>query len=275
MLDPATVITRLGGVARGTQLQRLGISRKRIAQEVDTRRIERVRAGVFAAPRTDPDIRTAAAHGGALTCGSALRLHGVWVLDDEALHVWLGENGRRHPHPGCACTVHNFRGPTRFGAVDVETALVHLHTCGGDEAFFAAFESAWNLGLLPRASRARVRLALPKSARWLVDVARGDAQSGLESLLRLRLHILGIRLECQVQIEGVGRVDFVVSGRLILEADGKENHDGPSKRHKDLVRDAAASRLGYETLHFDYAQIVYEWDGVQSAILAALARLRA
>ncbi|MFT4258835.1 endonuclease domain-containing protein [Microbacterium sp.] len=275
MLDPATVITRLGGVARGTQLQRHGISRKRLAQEVGTRRIQRVRAGVFAAPRTDAGIRTAAAHGGALTCGSALRLHGVWVLDDDALHVWLGENGRRHPHPGCACTVHNFRGRTRFSAVDVETALVHLHACGGDEAFFAAFESACNRGLLPRAARARIRLALPEGARWLVDLARGDAQSGLESLLRLRLHILGIQLECQVQIDGVGRVDFVLGGRLILEADGKENHDGLSKRHKDLVRDAAASRLGYETLHFDYAQIVYNWDTVQSAILAALARLRA
>lgn len=115
---------------------------------------------------------------------------------------------------------------------------------------------------------------MPASARWLVDLARGDAQSGLESLLRLRLHILGIRLDCQVRIDGVGRVDFVVGGLLILEADGKDNHDGPSNRHKDLVRDAAASALGYETLHFDYAQIVHDWPSVQSAVIAALARLR-
>ncbi|WEK62589.1 MAG: DUF559 domain-containing protein [Candidatus Microbacterium colombiense] len=273
MLDPATVISRLGGVARGTQLQRHGISRKRLADEVHAHRIDRVRAGVFAVPKTPSDVRTAAAHGGALTCGSALRRHGVWILDDDGVHVWLGENGRRHRHPGCTCIPHNFRGSTRFGTASVETALVHLHRCGGDESFFAAFESAWNRGLLSRASRARIRRSLPESARWLVDLARGDAQSGLESLLRLRLHILGIRLDCQVRIDGVGRVDFVVGGRLILEADGTLNHDGPSKRHRDLVRDAAASALGYETLRFDYAQIVHDWPTVQTAVLAALARL--
>jgi very-short-patch-repair endonuclease len=74
-------------------------------------------------------------------------------------------------------------------------------------------------------------------------------------------------------IQGVGKVDFVIAGRLILEADGKENHDGETKRHKDLVRDAAASRLGYQTLRFDYAQIVHDWLTVQAAVRGALARL--
>lgn len=274
MLDPVTVISRMGGIARGTQLQKVGMSRKRIAQEVSQGRIDRVRSGVFAVPRTDATIRAAAAHGGALTCGSALRLHGVWVLDDSDPHAWLGDNGRRHPHLGCSCTDHHFQGRTRFGVVDVETALVHVFACAGDESFFAAFESAWRKRLLSKEARSRVRAALPASARWLVDIARADADSGLESLLRLRLHILGIRLDCQVVIDGVGKVDFVIDGLLILEADGKENHDGETMRHKDLVRDAAASRLGYETLRFDYAQIVHYWPTVQAAIIGALRRMR-
>lgn len=90
----------------------------------------------------------------------------------------------------------------------------------------------------------------------------------------MRLHLLGIRLRCQVIITGVGKVDFVIGRRLILEADGRENHEGTTKRHKDLVRDAAASRLGYETLRFDYAQIVHNWPAVQDAIVSALTRLR-
>lgn len=90
--------------------------------------------------------------------------------------------------------------------------------------------------------------------------------------MRLRLHLIGIRLDCQITIHGVGRVDFVIAGRLIIEADGKGNHEG-ELRHKDLVRDAAASRLGYETLRFDYAQIVHDWATVQAAILGALVRL--
>ncbi len=209
-----------------------------------------------------------------LTCARALQSHGVWTLDADAVHVWLGTNGRVHTHPDCACVSHFASGPTRFGLATVEQALLHLFSCTGEEAFFASFESAWRTGKLSRAARNRIRSTLPESARWLVDFARPDADSGLESLLRLRLHLIGIALDCQVMIRGVGVVDFVLGGRLILEVDGKENHAGSEKRHKDLKRDAVASLLGYETLRFDYAQVTYDWPTVQAAILGAILRLR-
>ena len=69
-------------------------------------------------------------------------------------------------------------------------------------------------------------------------------------------------------------MDFVLERRVILEADGKGNHAGRSERHRDLIRDAAASRLGFETLRFDYAMIIHEWDVVVAAILGAVARSR-
>ncbi|WP_309104843.1 DUF559 domain-containing protein [Microbacterium sp.] len=173
------------------------------------------------------------------------------------------------------CVSHYYGGRPPLGSATVETALLHLRRCGGDEAVFAAYESAWLLGLLSRDARTRIRAALPRTAQWLVDLARKDADSGLESILRLRLHLLGIRLDCQVLIAEVGRVDFVIAGRLILEADGDEHHGSSATRHRDRVRDAAASRLGYETLRFDYAQIVHDWPHVQAAVIGALHRLRA
>ncbi|MFB7250208.1 endonuclease domain-containing protein [Microbacterium sp. NPDC056234] len=276
MLDPETLLITLGGIARGRTLQRHGVSRKALAAHADAGSIRRVRAGVFAANGTDEAIVRAAAHGGALTCEAALKLRGVWTLAEHPLpHVWMGTNGRRHPHSGCNCVSHFFDGRTQFGIATTETSLIHVFTCAGEEAFFASLESALRKNLLSRAARARIRDALPASARWLIALARADADSGLESLLRLRLRILGIRLDCQVVIDGVGKVDFVIGGRLIIEADGKENHDGEMKRHKDLVRDAAASARGYETLRFDYAQIVHDWPSVLPAILAALHRARA
>lgn len=275
MLDPATVINRLGGIARGRTLQRHGISRKALSAQAASGRIHRVRAGVFASPDVDAATVHAAAHGGALTCEAALARHGVWTLAEQpSVHVWLGTNGRRHPHVGCTCVSHFFDGPTRFGIVSVETALTHVFTCAGDEAFFVSYESALRQRMLTRTAQSNIRAALPSSARWLMDIARADADSGLESLLRLRLHLLGIRLHCQVTIQGVGRVDFVAGRRLIIEVDGKANHDSPMHRHKDRQRDAAASALGYETLRFDYAQVVHDWPSVQRAILAALRRTR-
>lgn len=276
MFDPEVLVARLGGLARGVRLQEYGISRGQLSKAVQSGRLERLRPGVFATTGLCDAVSDAARHGGALTCAHALRQHGVWVMtaQDGPPHVWLGRRGRAHAHVGCRCTSHYFRGRTAFGTVDVETALVHLYHCEGAESFFASFESAWRRGKLSRAARGRIGEALPARARWMLAIARPDADSGLESLLRLRLHMLGISLECQVVIIGVGKVDFVIGGRLILEADGRENHEAPDKRHKDLKRDAAASRLGYETLRFDYAQLIHDWASVQAAILGALRRLR-
>lgn len=276
MLDPTTTLSRLGGLARGRALAAHGISRKAIARAVDAGKIVRVRAGVFAVPQTSPPLLIAAAHGGAVSCSTALRLHGVWSLSDgKAPHVWLGRNGRAHPHEDCRCVGHHFDGATRFGVVDVETALLHLYRCEGDESFFASLESAWRLGLVGRAARHRIRAALPANARWLVDFAQAESDSGLESILRLRLHVEGIALASQVAIPGVGRVDFVIDGCLIIEVDGKENHAGPAQRHRDLTRDAVASTLGYESLRFDYAQLIHDWPTVSAAIHGALRRARA
>ena len=275
MFDPATLLSRLGGISRGVTLQKFGVTRHQLAAAVGNGEIQRVRPGTFASWDARPALVTAVWHGGALTCSAALRHHGVWVLSAAgAPHVWVGQRGRVHVHPQCVCVSHFFRGTPPLGLAAVEDALVHLYRCEGAESFFASFESAWQLGRLSRSARSRVRSALPASARWLVDLARPDAGSGLESLLRLRLHLMGIVLACQVHIDRVGRVDFVVGGRLIIEVDGRENHEGQSMRHKDLTRDAAASALGYETLHFDYAQVIHDWPSVQQAEVGALARLR-
>ncbi len=189
---PAHVLSHLGDVARGTELHRFGLSRRMLSAAVREGAILRVRNGVFALPSTCSDTVGAAAHGGALTCSRALRMHGVWTLDDdEHPHVWMGTHGRTH-HSGCACTSHYFDGPTALGLAPLEDALVHVLLCRGDEAFFVALESALRLRKLRAAGRARIRARLPRRARWLVDFARSDADSGLESLLRLRLHLLGI-----------------------------------------------------------------------------------
>lgn len=275
MLSAKDTINRLGGIARGSTLQGLGFTRQSLAAQVRRGTIERVRSGVFTTASLSTEVKTAIEHGGALTCASVLRRHGIWVLPAvDGPHVWLRPKQRALRHAPCTCVSHYYTGEPPLGSVTIETALLHLRRCAGDEAFFAAFESAWRLGKITRATRMRIRTALPRTARWLVDLARPDADSGLESLLRLRLHVLGIRLDCQVEIDGVGRVDFVIAGRLILEADGEDNHGKPQHRHRDLVRDTAASALGYETLRFDYAQIVHDWPKVQEALLGALRRLR-
>lgn len=267
------VIGRHGGVIRRHRLLSSGASRADIGRAVAGGAVLRLREGVYALPWADPRILDAARHGGEVACVSALRALGVWVLDEpRQLHVWLGGKGRKHAHPSCSCVDHHDAGGAAFGIAPVALALVQAATCCDAELFFAAYESAWNKGMLTRTDREWIRRSVPARTRWLVDLARPDAESGLESLLRLRLVRLGVTLECQVLIGGVGRVDFLAAGRLIIEVDGRGNHDGVSLRHKDLVRDAAAAARGYETLRFDYALVVHDWPTVERAIVARLTR---
>lgn len=277
MLAPADLLDRFDGIAHGRRLQEFGCSRSQLSAAVRDGSIQRLRPGVYVLASAARKVVAAGAHGGALTCSDALRAHGVWVLpaEDESVHVWMGGSGRRHSHAGCECTAHYSAGTARLGFAPIATALIHAYRCLGTEAFFAAYESAWNKRLISAHDRARIRKELPSAARWLLDLARPDSESGLESLLRLRLHLLGVLLECQITIDGVGRVDFVVGGRLILEVDGRTNHASAERRHHDLERDAAASALGFETLRFDYAMVVHDWATVVQAILPALDRARA
>ncbi|MGH3703635.1 MAG: DUF559 domain-containing protein [Agromyces sp.] len=239
--------------------------------------VVRIREGVFAAADTPHDVIAAVAHGGRLGCLSRIRAAGLWVLDDgdDRVHASLPRTGNARRHGDCRCIVHWTGGPAVGGLAPLVEALAQVLGCRGIEAFFVALESAMRKGLIDRRSLAELRSRIPVKRRWVVDFARWDADSGLESLLRLRLRALGIELASQVDIPGVGRVDFLLAGLIVLEVDGVAGHaDGAASRHKDLVRDAVASTFGLEALRFDYAMVVHDWPLVEAAILAALGRNR-
>jgi very-short-patch-repair endonuclease len=262
-------------IVRTADFADAGVSRHSLAVAVRAGVVLRVREGVFVPADALPEVRTAAAHGGVLGCISRLRLAGLWMLDDDegSIHVVLPRNGHRRRHHGeCTCVMHWGGAAVRGDRTSLVDALGCLLSCRGEESFFVALESALRKRLITRTGLARLRDLVPLKWRWLVDFARWDADSGLESLLRLRLRALGISLASQVVIPGVGRVDFVLGDRLILEVDGRLNHEGESMRHKDLVRDAVAASLGLDTLRFDYAMVVHEWPLVEAAILARIDR---
>ena len=149
-------------------------------------------------------------------------------------------------------------------------ALIQVMRCRGAESFFAALESGLRLRLIDSRQLFTIRCALAQPDRWLVDFARSDADSGLESILRLRLHRHGLSLKSQVPVPGVGVVDFVIGDCLILEADGATH--GGANRHRDLVRDAVATALGFIPLRFDSAMILHDWPTVEAAILSTVDR---
>lgn len=285
--------TGTGGVTTYHALRSSGHSRRDIERALAAGAVARLRRGVYATEGACKQVCDAARHGGALTCCSGARHHGLWVLDEDVgiPHVWLHAGGHWHTHPGCRCVGHwqddgGARGPGRsvrrgdgqplwhphacnaFGVADVPHILLHLLHCTGLESFFVTLESALHAGKITRAEKVWLHRRVSAPAQEAIAFARHDAESGLESLVRWRLRGTGLRVRTQVNIMAVGRVDFLIGDRLIVEVDGRLNHDGTADRHKDRMRDANAAAWGYITLRFDYAQVVHDWPLVLEAIRA-------
>lgn len=252
-------------------LRASGLSRRRLADELAAGSLVRARRGVYVAEGACDDLRAAAMHGGVLACTSAARHLGLWVLGDERTHVWMRGGGHRYAHPGCRCVEHwDASDVPRLTQPDVSRVLRQILACDGVEAFFVALESALRQGMLTTAARRWLEHHVNEEGRDAIRFARDDADSGLESLLRWRLRRYGLTVRTQVDVFGVGCVDALIGDRLIVELDGRENHDSPSHRHKDLYRDAMAALWGYRSLRFDYALVLHDWPVVEAAILAAL-----
>ena len=272
----ASILLDLGGVARTSALRARGVTARRLREAVQSGEVIKVRRGLYVSPETPDAVRHAAEHGGVPACADAAALLGLWLLKRPGQCIWMGRAGEAHAiedecHVHWTDAVGLAGGALQFGhPPPVAAVLLQLAECGDDETFFAAYESALRQSLISPAGSAWLWHRMPVSRRWLLAIARTDADSGLESLVRLRLHLLGIRVRTQVQISGVGEVDIVIGERLLIECDGRENHEREAQRHKDLMRDAAAAALGYETLRFDYAMIVHDWAKVEAAILAKL-----
>lgn len=257
------------------ELTSAGFTRAKIGESVADGSLKPLRRGVYAAAGACDVVATAATHGGTLACVTAARHEGLWVLETDAPpHVWLGAHGRSYPHAECRCVAHWDDGTTTdaFGLPSVPRILRQILLCRGLEEFFVTVESARRLGKLKAAGLSWLRARVGPAAREAIEYSRDDADSGLESLLRWRLRARRLPVRTQMRLVSVGRVDFLIGDRLIVEVDGALNHDDESHRHKDLVRDANAASWGFVTLRFDYSLVVHDWPTVEMAILAYIDR---
>jgi very-short-patch-repair endonuclease len=217
------------------------------ATALDAGALVRARRGVYTASGVCSAVHRVAAHGGRVACITAARHLGLWVLtDDERPHAWLCD-GQRSYHPSrCGCVEHWDAGP--LGPPDATPTLprilLQIFRCHGVEEFFVVLESGLRQKLIDARGIRWLRARANGAMREALDLARDDADSGLESLLRWRLRGLGMTVRTQRSIAAVGRVDALIGDRLIVEADGVVNHDGAALRHKDLVRDANAAAWG-------------------------------
>jgi very-short-patch-repair endonuclease len=223
---------------------------------------------------THPHLIEAARLGGRLDCVSLLRHLGVFVLQREPLHIQLDPLASRVP-PKPDHVIRHWREtpvPREALVADVIGALVQATKCQSPRAAIATLDSAWHLGIVDEGDLAEVFSRLPRRFRALRPLLDSRSESGPESLARLMLRGLGCQVEIQVPIPGVGRVDFVVDGWLIIECDSEEFHSGWIAQRRDRRRDLTAARLGYATVRLIAEDIMWNRDAVQAALTQIIAR---
>jgi very-short-patch-repair endonuclease len=148
--------------------------------------------------------------------------------------------------------------------------LEHGVRCLRPELAVAMVDSALHERHLRVAELPMLASVLPEHLRDVVLAADGRADSGLESVVRYLLLLAGMAVEVHPMLPGIGEVDLLVGGRLIIETDGRTHHLGEAFA-KDRRRDRSATLAGYRVLRLTYRQVIDEWPDTFRAICAALA----
>ncbi|MCG2624971.1 hypothetical protein LVY72_24080 [Arthrobacter sp. I2-34] len=263
-------VRRLGGTARVSDLLAAGTTDRVLAKAVDSGLLVRIKRGLVALPDADPVVRHALVAGGLITCVSAVKEHGLWGMKDpESLHLWVP-----HGHPVAAQRHRGYLAGRRLpGAyVPVLDTVLHALRCRPPLEALVIAESAVRLGrvIVPDLLG---NLKGPRNGpvRDVVGRIGFDAESPLEVIARELFRSVGLQVETQVRIEGVGRVDLLVEGHLIVELDGFDFHWTRTEFRKDRRRNNAGVLSGLPTLRYIYEDLMFDADRVVAEV-ARMAR---
>ncbi len=234
----------------------------------------RLCGGSFGAPETPVECVTAGRLRGRLTCISELRRRGIFVLDKTDVHVHVSPSAARLPASGRSQRVHRarlLRAPhPQSLTVEFFDAMLHAVRCQPPRAALASLDSALHHGLLRHDELDELFATLPRRFGTLQGLIDARAEAGTETLMRLILRSLGCSFDVQVDIPGVGRVDFLVDGWLIVECDSRAFHSEWQDQLRDRRRDQEAAARGYATYRPVAEDIMWHGDAVRAAVVGLL-----
>lgn len=248
------------------------VSRRRLDQLVEAGSVVRLRRGVYCSPELPGGVQHAVRAGGVLGCVSAAQSFGLWHPSDARVHVHFDRSRSRRRASGPVAhwwpTV-AAREPTRTSLVD---SLAHVVRCQPRATAIAVIDSALYAGLVSERELHAILARVPMCRRIPTSLFDARSESGIESLVRVALVEAGLTCTSQVWIPGVGRVDLLVDGRVIVEVDGRRWHQGEQSR--DYGRDLAALASGLGVVRVDYTHAMTQAELVVGAVRQALRRPR-
>ena len=298
----AVVLSAHRGVVASADLTRLGIDPRRVRRWVDRGELVRVRRGAYVDPvawrDADPDeqcrlrVRAvmrsrpddeAATHHSALALWDLPLWHvrrDLVVLASDVQETTTS-NGLRLMPKRRSSSIEYLDGVPLLAVPDAVVTTASMSV----EAGVVAGDAALHRGQCTRqdleeAARRLVRtLRGRRRLREMLEAVDPASESVGESRTRLVLRALGLPFASQVDIrdragELLGRVDFLVAGRVVVEFDGAVKYAGvdgrealvAEKRREDRIRE-----LGYPVIRLTWTELA-DPQGLLARIRAALAR---
>ncbi|MCL3777767.1 MULTISPECIES: DUF559 domain-containing protein [unclassified Actinomyces] len=254
-----------GGASRVRDLRLSRTERRRLDLLIAQHELLPHPHGTVSLPGTHPAVTLARVHGGFLSCTVAARAHGLEVPSwcRGADHV-IVPHGRGFP-PVAGEHVHVSRRVPRPPndrppLLPLEETLAHLLMCTRVSTLEALCPVDQALHER-RVSVEQLRAALGRGrgsalGRRRLALASGRCRSPLETSVRLDLIGAGLRHRDGVPVRGVGEVDFIVEGVIVLETDGASYHSEPEQFARDRWRDRQLTRLGYRPMRFTRQEVI-------------------
>lgn len=260
MNELVETICDAGHVASAGRLQAFGVSRRTIAAALASGMIQRVARGIFACAHLDGNLVRAARAGGQVDCVTVLAQHRVWSgTERPGLHLRMDSRyHQRHRIPGAV--VHwaerHRELPTLLEVAPLDALLMAIRCLPPDDAL-AAVESALHLRFISEDDLSELLLRAPERLHSTLARLDRGAQSGYETVTRLKLVRAGFRVYTQFYIVGAGHFDLLVNGCVAVETDGEEWH-GPERFLPDRTKDLIAEGQNIRVLRIARPHI-YEW----------------
>jgi len=273
-MDIASRVTRQGGIVHRQQLLDGGVPLRALRAALARGDVVRVRRYWVATSVAPPLLLEAARASGRLACVSAASHRGWWMPEGTASTVHLAVRPDAKLPPETTAIIHwsapLVPQPPHRLIESVPDTLEHVAACLPYEEALVVWESACTREDLHPDALVRIRWRTTR-ARRLAAAARGDSDSGLESLFVVRLAPWGVGIQQQVMIAGHD-VDVLIGERLIVQLDGFAFHSTPTDRQRDVAHDRELRARGYTVLRFTYADVVAHWERVERVIVQHLAQ---
>ena len=285
-MDPLDAFRRAErhGLCTWRQLRGQGVSSVAVSRAVGSGALRRVHRGVYAAGDLKARDRALAVMraGAVVSHTTAAALWGFDLVRTERAEVTWPRNWNGVRPPGVRIHRADHLEVEALGGVRLTSRIRTLVDCARTlplEEAVAVIDSALRQGSVTaeELSSAARSASGPGSAkvRHAFSLADGRAESVLESVLRVVLRLAGVGAEPQVVIrvgeEFVARVDLLVDGWLVIEADGFAYHSATGDFRRERRAHNALVLAGFCVLRFTWHDVLTTPDHVAATVRTALA----